>query len=63
MFEIVSCLGTVVLSMGTTSTSAPLGIIWTQIIGMILGRLEFFIIFFTIIKIFDDFKYLINNKN
>lgn len=62
MFEFASCVGTVGLSMGITSASAPVGIIWTQIVGMILGRLEFFVIFIAFIKIFRDMKFIVKSK-
>jgi trk system potassium uptake protein TrkH len=63
MFEFASSIGTVGLSVGITSASAPLGIMWTQIVGMILGRLEFFVIFFAIIKMIKDSSFMIKYKN
>lgn len=57
MFEFASALGTVGLSVGITSPDAPSIILWTETFGMFLGRLEFFVIFFAIIKIFKDMKY------
>ncbi|MDW7669215.1 MAG: potassium transporter TrkG, partial [Bacillota bacterium] len=56
MFEFASSLGTVGLSIGITSPDAPTVILWTQTIGMILGRLEFFVIFYSILKIVKDVK-------
>jgi trk system potassium uptake protein TrkH len=56
MFEFASSLGTVGLSIGITSPDAPVVILWTQTIGMILGRLEFFVIFYSILKIINDIK-------
>lgn len=58
MFEFGSALGTVGLSIGIISPEAPLGIIWTQTIGMFLGRLEFLIILFAGIKLFKDGIYI-----
>ncbi|MFN2340907.1 MAG: TrkH family potassium uptake protein [Halanaerobium sp.] len=58
MFEFGSALGTVGLSIGLISPEAPAGIIWTQTIGMFLGRLEFFIILYAGIKLFKDGVYI-----
>ena len=62
MFEIASCLSTVGLSMGITSPEAPNMVLVTEIIAMFLGRLEFIVIFYSILKIIKDFKF-INEKN
>ncbi len=62
MFEFASSIGTVGLSVGITSASAPIGIIWTQIFGMILGRLEFFVILFAIIKVLRDASFIAKYK-
>ena len=51
MFEFASALGTVGLSIGITSPDAPLAILWTEIVGMFLGRLEIWIVFIALIKI------------
>ncbi|HOO32157.1 MAG TPA: TrkH family potassium uptake protein [Thermotogota bacterium] len=62
-FEYASALSTVGLSLGITSTSAPDAVIWTETIGMFLGRLEFIIILYAIAKIFRDLKqYLQSGK-
>ena len=61
-FEFASAQGTVGLSMGITSAKAPNTILWTEIGGMFLGRLEFFIVFYTIVKIIDDINYMIMEK-
>jgi len=53
-FEFASALSTVCLSIGITSQSAPLGIIWTETLGMFFGRLEFFVILYGIVKIVKD---------
>ena len=45
MFEFASALGTVGLSIGVTSADAGNGILWIEIIGMVLGRLEIFSVF------------------
>jgi trk system potassium uptake protein TrkH len=36
------------------AADAPVGLLWTQIVGMSLGRLEFFTIFVGIIRIVKD---------
>ena len=53
LFEYASTLSTVGLSIGVTSADAPTGLLWTQIIGMFLGRLEFFTVFIGIIRLFS----------
>ncbi len=54
LFEYASTLSTVGLSIGVTSPDAPTGLLWTQIIGMFLGRLEFFTVFIGIIRLSQD---------
>jgi len=54
LFEYASTLSTVGLSIGVTSADAPVGLIWAQILGMFLGRLEFFTVFIGIIRLFKD---------
>ncbi|MDJ0570607.1 MAG: TrkH family potassium uptake protein [Pleurocapsa sp. MO_192.B19] len=54
LFEYASSLSTVGLSIGVTSPDAPVGLLWTQIIGMFLGRLEFFTVFIGIIRLCQD---------
>ena len=51
LFEFASALGTVGLSVGVTSASAPAGLLWTETVGMILGRLEFFVVFIGLTQI------------
>ncbi|KAF2956514.1 TrkH family potassium uptake protein [Marinitoga sp. 38H-ov] len=62
LFEYASALSAVGLSVGITTPNAPLGVIWIETLGMYLGRLEFFVIFFAIIKIFRDIKDVIQLK-
>lgn len=56
MFEIASCLSTVGLSYGVTSTEASSITVWTMSFAMFLGRLEFFVILSTIVKFYRDIK-------
>ncbi len=60
LFEFSSALGTVGLSVGITGFAAPAGIHWTSIIGMFMGRLEFFVIFVAIARIATDVKRTVN---
>lgn len=54
LFEFGSALGTVGLSVGVTIAEAPPGVLWTEIVGMVLGRLEFFTIFTGLTRIVAD---------
>ncbi len=54
MFEFASSLGTVGLSIGVSTTAAPLQVIWAEIIGMLLGRLEIFVVIFALAKLCRD---------
>jgi trk system potassium uptake protein TrkH len=56
LFEFASTVGTVGLSVGVTKASAPSGILWTEIIGMLFGRLEFFTIIVGTIKLVQDVR-------
>lgn len=62
LFEFASALGTVGLSVGITSPNAPVGVLWVQIVGMMLGRLEFFVVFYAGVKMFRDIKLMLQNK-
>ncbi|HRW91702.1 MAG TPA: TrkH family potassium uptake protein [Thermotogota bacterium] len=61
-FEFASALSTVGLSVGITSTSAPLSIIWVETTGMFLGRLEFIVILYAIAKLVRDLKQVRGSK-
>jgi len=54
LFEFASAIGTVGLSIGVTTPSTPPLVLWTESCGMFLGRLEFFVIFISLIKICKD---------
>ena len=56
MFEFSSALGTVGLSVGITSYDAHPILHWTGTIGMFLGRLEIYVIFLGIWKLYHDSK-------
>jgi trk system potassium uptake protein len=54
MFEFASALATVGLSVGVVTATSPLPVLWTEIVGMFLGRFEIFIIFICFIKLAKD---------
>ena len=54
LFEFSSALGTVGLSIGIISYNSPPLILWTANVGMFMGRLEFYVVFVAIAKIFMD---------
>ncbi|NEP16211.1 MAG: TrkH family potassium uptake protein [Leptolyngbya sp. SIO4C1] len=54
LFEYASTMGTVGLSIGVTAADAPIAVLWTQIFGMFLGRLEFFTVFVGIAQLLRD---------
>lgn len=62
MFEMASALSTVGLSVGITSPDAPAMVLWVESIGMMLGRLEFFVIFFAGLKIIKDIKFITKKR-
>ena len=61
-FEFASSIGTVGLSVGITSAQTPEGVLWIQIFGMLLGRLEFFAIIVGLIKLIRDLHAMISSK-
>ena len=56
LFEFASALGGVGLSAGITTPAAPGGILYTEMAGMFLGRLEFFIVILGVGKILVDLR-------
>ncbi len=54
MFEFASSLGTVGLSVGLTSTTAPNYVLWTSSAGMLLGRLELYVVLIGLAKMIGD---------
>ncbi|MGI5818329.1 MAG: TrkH family potassium uptake protein [Armatimonadota bacterium] len=59
LFESASMIGTVGLSVGVTSATAPPVVLWTGIVGMFLGRLEFYVVVIGLMKLVVDTKKLI----
>ena len=62
LFEFISSLSTVGLSVGITSPDAPAGVLWTEIVGMVLGRLEFLTVAIASLRLLQDGKSLIFRK-
>lgn len=56
VFEYASALGTVGLSVGITGPGAPTGVLWAEIVGMFVGRLEFFAIAVGVLKLIGDIR-------
>lgn len=54
LFEFSSALGTVGLSIGIISNQTPSPLLWTTIFGMILGRLEFYVVIIALAKMAMD---------
>ena len=54
LFEFASALGTVGLCVGVTAADEPQGLLWAETAGMLLGRLEFFVIFLGVSKLLGD---------
>lgn len=54
LFEFASALGTVGLSVGVTSAQMPDVALWTEIIAMFLGRLEFIVVITSALQLFSD---------
>ncbi|MEC4984858.1 MAG: potassium transporter TrkG [Oscillatoria sp. PMC 1068.18] len=63
LFEYASTLSTVGLSVGVTAADAPAGLLWTQIIGMFLGRLEFFTVFVGMVRLLQDTRPIFSKKS
>ncbi len=59
LFEFASSLGTVGLSVGLTVPDSPPTLLWTQIIGMFMGRLEMFAVIMGVSKLLADARTLL----
>lgn len=60
MFEFASALGTVGLSVGVTSVSASNAVLVIEMVGMLLGRLEIFIVLFGFSTFLNSIKRFIS---
>lgn len=63
LFEFASSLGTVGLSVGVTQPDAPASLMWVQIVGMFLGRLEFFAVIIGLSKLILDARTMVILKS
>jgi trk system potassium uptake protein TrkH len=54
LFEFGSAIGTVGLSVGVTGPQAPDLVLWAEMFGMLLGRLELFVIVTAVVKLVRD---------
>lgn len=61
-FEIASALATAGASSGVVTPDMPVQVTWTVIVCMVIGRLEFVVLFTAIINTFRDTKNFISNK-
>ncbi|MBR5273448.1 MAG: TrkH family potassium uptake protein [Clostridia bacterium] len=62
LFEISSALATAGASVGVVSPDMPVQVTWTVIVCMVIGRLEFVVLFTAIINVFRDSKNFIASK-
>ncbi len=54
LFEFASAIGNAGLSVGVTSPQMPVAAMWAMTIAMFLGRLEFFVVIISLIKLGRD---------
>lgn len=59
VFEFTSALSTVGISVGIFVPGAPAGVLWTGILAMFLGRLEFFAIILGLVRLANDVPLLV----
>ncbi|MCD6527380.1 MAG: TrkH family potassium uptake protein [Desulfuromonas sp.] len=62
LFEFASTLGTVGLSLGVTGIGSASGQLWVQIAGMLLGRLEFLVLFWGSARLLLDLPVLLARR-
>ncbi len=61
VFEFASAFGTVGISNGLTNINTPLGTLIVEMCGMVLGRLEVFIVFVGFYSGMQTFKRILRN--
>jgi len=54
LFEFASAIGNAGLSVGVTSPQMPIAAMWAMTLAMFLGRLEFFVVIISLIKLGRD---------
>ena len=62
-YEAVSAFGTVGLSIGITGPGTPGAVLWTETVGMLLGRLEFFVVLASAAKLVIDLHRMARNQD
>lgn len=62
IFEFASAIGTVGLSVGVTGSGMPDTALWSEIIAMFLGRLEFTVVIVSLIKIAGDSQKMLSKN-
>jgi trk system potassium uptake protein len=62
LFEITSAVGTVGLSVGLTGPEAPVTLQLTLMVAMFLGRLEFFVVFIAVTRLYGDARSLFDHR-
>ena len=60
LFEFASAVGTVGLSVGVTTAKMPDVALWAETFAMFLGRLEFFVVIISLIKLGRDGRLLLS---
>ncbi|MEY2983874.1 MAG: Trk system potassium uptake protein TrkG [Cyanobacteriota bacterium] len=63
LFETASAMGTVGLSVGVTAPDAPATLLWTEILAMFLGRLEFMTVFVGLLRLVQDLGPMVNDHS
>ncbi len=63
LFETASAMSTVGLSVGVTAPDAPSTLLWTEIVAMFLGRLEFLTVLVGLIRLLRDIRPAINGES
>lgn len=63
LFEFASCIGTVGLSIGVTAPDSPALVRLTQMAGMLLGRLEFFVVLYALLDLSSDARSAVSRSS
>jgi trk system potassium uptake protein TrkH len=63
LFEFASALGTVGVSVGVTAPDAPAGVLWAEMAGMFLGRLEFFAVIVGLARLAGDLPAILSRRS
>jgi trk system potassium uptake protein len=63
LLEMASVLSTVGLSTGIATPTMPAGVLWTEIAGMFLGRLEFFVVIVAVARVVQDLPAMMDRRS